>query len=171
MRILLIALGALLLLAFVGCDRRNVADSAITARVKSRLAADTDAGALKIDVDTNGGVVTLTGTVPSQSEKTQAEQIAGNTEGVARVINNITVAPNNTGENGAGVTADDLLIRSRIRARYVSEGIAGANITVKGGMVTLEGDVESSRDKIRAESIARATSGVKNVNNLLVVKE
>jgi hyperosmotically inducible periplasmic protein len=171
MRILLIALGALLLLAFVGCERRNVADSAITAGVKSKLAADPETGAFKIDVDTNGGVVTLTGTVQTQAEKAQAEQIAGNTEGVARVINNITVASNQTGENGAEVTAEDLLIRSKIRTRYVSEGIAGANIVVKDGVVTLKGDVATPQAKARAESIARATSGVKKVNNQLVVKE
>jgi hyperosmotically inducible protein len=158
-------------LAFVSCERRNVADTATTARVKSRLAADPETGALKIEVETNGGVVTLTGTVQTQAEKAQAEQIAGNTEGVARVINNITVASNHTGENGARVTMEDLLIRSKIRTRYVSEGIVGANIVVRDGVVTLKGDVETPQAKVRAESIARATSGVKNVNNQLVVKE
>jgi len=171
MRILLIALAALILLASVCCERRNIADSAINTNVKSKLAADTETSALKINVETNGGVVTLTGIVPTQAEKSQAEQTARNTEGVTRVINNITVAPNTTGENGGGVSAEDLMILSKIRARYVAEGIAGANVEVKDGVVTLRGNVEDAQSKVRAESIARATGGVKNVNNLIVVNQ
>jgi hyperosmotically inducible periplasmic protein len=171
MRILLIALAALVLLASMSCERRNVADSAITANVKSKLAVDPETSALKIKVDTDGGVVTLAGAVPTQAEKAQAEQIARNTEGVTRVINNITVAPNTTGENGAGVTAEDLMILSKIRNRYVAEGIVGANVEVTDGVVTLKGNVENAQSKVRAESIARATSGVKNVNNLIVVNQ
>jgi len=171
MRILLIALAALVLLASLSCEGRNVTDSAITANVKSKLALDPETGPLKIKVDTDGGVVTLSGVVSSPIEKAQADQIARNTEGVTRVINNITVAPNTTGENGAGVSADDLIILSKIRARYVAEGIVGANVEVKDGVVTLKGNVENPQSKVRAESIARATSGVKNVNNLIVVNQ
>lgn len=182
MRILLIVLAALVALASATCQRRNVADSAITTKVKSKLAVDTETSALKIDVDTNGGTVTLTGTVPTQAEKTEAEQIARNTEGVTRVVNNITVAPNPAGGTGVGeksgeavrnvpIPAEDLTILSKIKARYVAEGIVGANVDVKDGVVTLKGDVENAQDRTRAENIARATSGVKNVNNMIVVKQ
>jgi hyperosmotically inducible protein len=171
MRILLIALAALVLLASVSCERGNITDSAITANVKSKLALDPETNSLKIKVDTDGGVVTLSGAVSSPIEKAQADQIARNTEGVTRVINNITIAPNSTGENGAGVSAEDLIILSKIRARYVAEGIVGANVEVKDGVVTLKGNVENPQSKVRAESIARSTSGVKNVNNLIVVDQ
>ena len=171
MRILLIALAALILLASVCCERRNIADSAINTNVKSKLAADTETSALKINVGTNGGVVTLTGIVPTQAEKSQAEQIARNTEGVTRVINNITVAPSATGENGGGVSAEDLMILSKIRSRYVAEGVVGPDIEVKDGVVTLKGNVENPQSKVRAESIARATSGVKSVNNMIEVSQ
>jgi len=182
MRILIIMLVALMTLASANCERRDVADSAITAKVKSKLAVDTETSALKIDAHTDGGVVTLTGVVPTQAEKAQAEQIARNTEGVTRVINNITVAPSSTGGAGveekaggavksAGIAAEDLTILSKIKARYIAEGIVGANIDVKDGMVTLKGNVENAQDRARAESIARAVSGVKNVNNMIVVKQ
>ena len=171
MRILLITLATLALLATVNCERRNFADSAITTQVKSKLAVGPETDSLKINVETNNGMVTLTGTVPTQAEKAQAEQIARNTEGVTRVINNITVASNSTGENGAGVAAEDLMILSKIRARYVAEGIVGAKVEVKDGVVTLKGNVKNAQSKVRAESIARATSGVKNVDNLIVVNQ
>src|SRR6266545_917828 len=105
-RVLLIVLGAFLALAGANCERRSVADSAITAIVKSKLAVDNETSSANISVDTKGGVVTLTGVVMTQANKEQAERIARNTEGVTRVINNITVETD--GEHagaGAGVFA------------------------------------------------------------------
>jgi predicted small secreted protein len=67
-------------------------DPGITTAVKSKLAADERTSAMKIDVDTSNKVVTLNGTVNSQAEKSAAEQVARNTDGVANVVNNLTVA-------------------------------------------------------------------------------
>ncbi|HEU0175635.1 MAG TPA: BON domain-containing protein [Blastocatellia bacterium] len=172
-RILLIVLGGLLALASANCERRSVADSAITAAVKSKLAVGNENGAINVNVDTRGGVVTLTGEVETQAEKEQAELVARNSEGVTRVINNITVETNGgygAGE-GAGMAASDLAILSKINTRYVAEGVIGAKIVVKDGVVTLKGAVDDAQTRGRAENIARATRGVKEVNNLIVVKQ
>jgi hyperosmotically inducible protein len=182
LRILLIALAAFLALVGLSCEGRNVTDSTITTKVKSKLAMDTETSALSIGVETNNGVVTLTGKVPTQAEKTQAEQIARNTEGVTRIINNITVEPAPTGKTGieekaeegardVGIAAEDLTILSKIKARYVAEDILGTNVEVKDGVVTLKGNVENAQEKARAESIAKATSGVKSVNNMITIKQ
>jgi hyperosmotically inducible periplasmic protein len=172
MRILLIVLGALLALASANCERRSVADSAITTIVKSKLAVDNETSSANINVDTKGGVVTLTGIVTTQANKDQAERIARDTEGVTRVINNITVET--YGEhNGevAGMSASDLAILSKIKTRYVAEDVTGARVEVKDGMVTLKGNVENAQIRARAENIARATSGVKGINNLIEVRQ
>jgi hyperosmotically inducible periplasmic protein len=66
-------------------------DAAITTAVKSKLLADPAVGGLKIDVDTKGGVVTLTGTVASRTEADQAIKIARGTDGVDRVVDNLKV--------------------------------------------------------------------------------
>jgi osmotically-inducible protein OsmY len=42
---------------------------------------------------------------------------------------------------------------------------------VKDGRVTLTGNVENPQIRIRAENIARATSGVKEVNNMIEVSQ
>ena len=172
MRILLIVLGAFLALASANCERRSAADSAITAIVKSELAADNETSSANINVDTKGGVVTLTGAVTTQANKEQAERIARNTEGVMRVINNITVEAN--GEHDSAIddmTASDLGILSKIKTRYVAEGVNGVKVEVSDGMVTLTGDVENAQIKGRAENIARATSGVKIVNNMIEISQ
>jgi hyperosmotically inducible protein len=171
-RVLLIVLGAFLALASANCERRSVADSAITAIVKSKLAADNETSSANINVDTKGGVVTLTGVVTTQANKEQAERIAKNTEGVTRVINNITVETD--GEHAAadaGMSASDLAILSKIKTRYVAEDVIGAKVEVRDGVVTLTGDVENAQIRVRAENIARATSGVKSVNNMIEVSQ
>ena len=66
-------------------------DAAITARVKSGLAADKDLSALKIDVDTKAGVVTLNGTAPTSAAKGRAADIARNAKDVKSVDNKLTV--------------------------------------------------------------------------------
>lgn len=67
-------------------------DAGITTKVKSKLAADDTVKAYQIDVDTKDKVVTLSGNVDSPAAKDQAVALARATEGVADVVDNITVA-------------------------------------------------------------------------------
>jgi osmotically-inducible protein OsmY len=66
-------------------------DAALTASVKSRLAADSAVKAAQIDVSTEGHVVTLEGTVPSQAAKDRALMLARQTTGVTSVVDRLTV--------------------------------------------------------------------------------
>lgn len=73
-------------------DAGEVTDNATTtARIKSALIADKTVGAVKIDVDTKGDVVTLSGEVDTEAQKSRAEEIAKRTEGVRQVINQLTI--------------------------------------------------------------------------------
>jgi hyperosmotically inducible protein len=73
----------------------NVDDAGITASVKTNLAAERGMQTLTaIDVDTNDGVVSLNGVVDSSAAKERAVEIARQTSGVAKVINNLQVATN-----------------------------------------------------------------------------
>lgn len=68
-----------------------ITDASITTAVKTKLLADSKVGGLKIDVDTNDHVVTLTGPVTSVEEKNEALRLARTTTGVRRVIDKLTV--------------------------------------------------------------------------------
>ena len=70
-----------------------IGDTGITASVKTRLLADPDVSGLRIEVDTNKGVVTLTGDVGSAREKARAIEIAGKVDNVKRVEDRLTVRP------------------------------------------------------------------------------
>jgi hyperosmotically inducible protein len=69
----------------------NITDAAITSAVKTKLLADTKVGGLKINVDTNNHVVTLTGTVKSAAEKAEAIRLASTTKGVDKVVDKLTI--------------------------------------------------------------------------------
>ncbi|MGJ7508577.1 BON domain-containing protein [Variovorax sp. GT1P44] len=68
-----------------------VDDATITAAVSSGLAKDPDLSAIKIDVDTKGGTVNLSGPAPSAAAKARAEEIAKSVKGVSAVSNNLEI--------------------------------------------------------------------------------
>lgn len=66
-------------------------DAALTAKIKSKMALDDTVKALSIDVDTSGGVVTVSGTVSSQLERSRAVQLAQETVGVKTVYDHLII--------------------------------------------------------------------------------
>jgi osmotically-inducible protein OsmY len=66
-------------------------NATLTAAVKTKFLADTDVSGLRIDVDSNNGVVTLTGTVRTAAEKKKAIAIAKDTDGVKSVVDRLKV--------------------------------------------------------------------------------
>ncbi|MEO8070916.1 MAG: BON domain-containing protein [Acidobacteriota bacterium] len=69
-----------------------MSDAAITAAVKTKLLGDGTTPGLKIDVDTDGGIVTLSGDVSTAAAHLDALRLARGTKGVTRVVDKITVA-------------------------------------------------------------------------------
>ena len=72
----------------------RMSESALTAKIKSKMALDDHVNARAIDVDTSGSVVTLTGTVRSKDQRDRALGLARDTEGVTRVVDRLRVVPN-----------------------------------------------------------------------------
>lgn len=66
-------------------------DTYVTSKVKSKLAANTGLNSFDIHVSTVNGVVTLTGTVDSESTREMAGQVARDTGGVQGVDNELKV--------------------------------------------------------------------------------
>jgi hyperosmotically inducible protein len=66
-------------------------DTAITAEVKVRLAANDLLKSFQVGVETSHGVVQLSGFVDSQSSVDQAGRVAGGVDGVASVRNDLVV--------------------------------------------------------------------------------
>jgi hyperosmotically inducible protein len=66
-------------------------EGGLTAKIKSKMALDDTVQAASINVDTVGGVVTLSGTVRSEAERTKAVQLARETEGVTSVNDKLVI--------------------------------------------------------------------------------
>jgi osmotically-inducible protein OsmY len=69
-----------------------VTDSWITAKVKTQFVSEDALDGSDINVDTDNDVVTLRGTVPSESARQRAMEIARSTKGVQRVDDKLSVA-------------------------------------------------------------------------------
>jgi len=68
-----------------------VGEAALTAKIKSKMALDDLVRARSIDVTTSGQVVTLSGTVASEAERTRALQLAKETAGVTQVVDRLSI--------------------------------------------------------------------------------
>jgi hyperosmotically inducible protein len=72
-----------------GKVERRVTETALSARIKAKMALDDDVDASAIDVSTHGTAVTLRGTVASQAERARAVALARETAGVTRVVDDL----------------------------------------------------------------------------------
>jgi hyperosmotically inducible protein len=69
----------------------NVDDTTITTTVKAKLAADKGSSLTRVSVETNRGVVQLSGVVQSAADKSRAAEVARSVSGVRNVVNNLQV--------------------------------------------------------------------------------
>jgi hypothetical protein len=68
-----------------------LADGALTAKIKSKMALDDTVRSRTIDVSTTNHVVTVSGHVRTDAERTRALQLARETAGVTDVLDRLTV--------------------------------------------------------------------------------
>ena len=71
--------------------KENVNDAVITTKIKADLFAEPELKALAIDVDTENGVVNLSGFVSSKAEADRAVRLAKGVKGVTKVQNSLKV--------------------------------------------------------------------------------
>jgi hyperosmotically inducible protein len=66
-------------------------DAVITAKVKTKISTERAKNLVNVDIDTKNGIVHLKGTVPTPTDKAQAEALARDTDGVVSVVNDLKV--------------------------------------------------------------------------------
>ena len=146
-------------------------DSGITAKVKAALVDDKNIKSTDISVKTEKKVVTLSGFVESQAQAEQAVATAKKVEGVSSVSDKLHVrdAKSQSVKSYAG----DAATTSEIKAKLLADdSVPSRHVKVEttDGVVQLSGEVKTSAQSERAESIAKAVEGVKSVKNDLKVK-
>jgi len=123
----LVTIAALLAL-LAGCGGSRP-DAAITTEVQSKLFSSAQVKSATLDVSTNGGVVTLSGEVPSDAARYEAFKIATETPGVTKVNDQLTVAQARPVETPAPAAAPEPApapVRSPARPRAPQRAIVAA---------------------------------------------
>ena len=72
----------------------TIDDSYITGAVKTQLASDKMVSLTRVEVETNNGVVYLTGQVETAEQRSRIGSLALQVKGVKKVVNNVQVRKN-----------------------------------------------------------------------------
>ncbi|MGB0223293.1 MULTISPECIES: BON domain-containing protein [unclassified Marinobacterium] len=114
-----------------------------------------------INVKSFNGQVLLTGQVPNENVRQEAEQIVGQTREVKRIHNELEIA----GPSSTIVRSNDIYLTSRVKLKLLSDkSIEGLRVKVvtENGIVYLMGLV-SQREADQAVAIVREVPGVQRI--------
>ena len=148
-------------------DERNMARSindvsagrVISARMSRAYDFDLD----KVDIEVAEGIAVLTGSVPSDKDRIEAERIAWSGPNIVQVGNELRVGDAQGGLVSGG---KDALLSSTIRTRMIAEKNVKArnvNIETYNGTVYLLGVARDTAELERMTYIASTTKGAKEV--------
>jgi osmotically-inducible protein OsmY len=119
----------------------------------------------RVKASATDGVVTLTGTVQDKDQKGLADDTVSSLPGVVSVNDQLTVASANP-ENSDGWIAFKI---KTVLLTHAHVSATGTDVTVKDGVVTLRGTVDSQAEKELTEAYVHDLAGVKSVKNRLKV--
>lgn len=152
---------------------QSVEDATTAATIYSKLLSNRNVNSDKLKIISNDGLVTLQGSVRTDSEQELAEMIALDTSGVRDVKNELIVrneAPSTVAKAEKAIS--DTWITTKVRSNLVfSSGTSGSdvNIDTNNGVVTLTGKARTNAQKELIERIAEDVTGVKDVKNSLQI--
>jgi len=120
-----------------------------------------------IGVTTKEGVVTLSGEVPAYGAKHEAVKAAKRVYGVTAVADELEVKLPGVSERTDTDIAGAAVLALKANYAVPDDQI---KVTVRHGLITLEGTVEWQHQRIAAESSVRYLTGVKRVSNEIRIK-
>jgi len=161
------------ILAFVltlGCNTQTKSPD-VSGQVRQGL---DQAGLSDVHVsqDRDKGVITLTGNVASDQDKSKAESVAKANAAGQVIANEIGVRPKDDSGDARKVDSDlDSGIDKNLDAMLVQHKLNHAvRYDVKNGVVTLKGDLPSSGQRDSVQQLAQNVPNVKQVVNEIEVK-
>ena len=122
----------------VACSRAR-SDAEITSDVQAKIHADAALAAAPITIQSNSGVVVLSGSVDTDAARSSAESTAQQVEGVKGVVNNLQVmtaaAPLSPGEEDGGkrISKPKAGVMNTAKAVPGSSGLPGSQQSQAAG--------------------------------------
>jgi osmotically-inducible protein OsmY len=142
----------------------TVISSELQERVTNELVWDPQVTSSNIGVTSNDGVVTLSGFVNSYSERMAAEEAALRVYGTRGIANELVVRL-------AGERIDPDIAKDAVHALSFNLSVPKTiKVSVRNGLLTLEGSCEWNFQRRAAESAVAHIAGVKGVTNFVIVK-
>jgi hyperosmotically inducible periplasmic protein len=149
-------------------------DAWLDGKAETTLLLNSNLNSFDINTDVKNGVVTLSGKVESEVDKSLASELVASLEGVTEVDNQLKVAADDQEEQSSEVVQalTDSKVATVVKTRLLFESeVSGSaiNVDANKGEVTLEGEVSSEAERELAITIAENTSDVKKVTDKLKV--
>jgi hyperosmotically inducible protein len=169
---MLTMLPALLTAGLLGCSNTPPKSPDVVDNVRKSL-EQSGYKDVSVSQDRDKGVVTLTGSVATESDKAQAESVTKAAAGGQVVADEIAVRPPGDESAAKAVDSDlDKAIEKNLDAALVKRKMdKGVRYDVKNGVVTLKGDAVSEGRRSAVEQIAKGVPNVTQVVNEMQVKE
>jgi len=171
MKLLVILLALFAIGIVVGCSRFSTKSPDVSGSIRKSL----DQAGLKdvsVSQDRDKGIVTLSGQVVRGDQKEQAESLARSIAGAQVVANQIAVLPVGAEKETKAMNSDlDQGIEKNLDAALIQNKMQqDVKYSVKNGVVTLSGEVNSPDNRTFAEKVATGVPNVQQVVNNLQVK-
>jgi osmotically-inducible protein OsmY len=143
-------------------------DAQIQTDVQNQLKWEPQLNAAEIGVAVKHGIVTLSGIVDTYPKKMAAERVTKNVIGVKAVALDIQV-----GISPVNRKSDTEIAEACVNALRWDSSVPDDKIKVKveNGTVSMEGTVEWGYQRLAAKNALVKLTGVKGVNNMIVVKQ
>jgi osmotically-inducible protein OsmY len=160
----------------LGALGRELGDTKTTAAVRAALELNRRLAPHAIHVSTEGGVVTLRGSVPDDETRSTALRVVSSVPGVRQVVDHLrpgaaSAAPADSGRT-LGESLDDRAIEAKLRVAFsLSQELEGATIEARAfrRQITLTGEVRSEAQRQAALETARDLPNVVGVSDELRV--
>ena len=170
-KLLVISLTLFAIGTVVGCSRFSSKSPDVSGNIRKGL---DQAGLKEVSVrqDLDKGIVTLGGQVASGDQKAQAESLAKSFAGTQVVADQIVVTPAGSEREAKAMNSDlDQGIEKNLDAALIQNKMHhNVNYSVKSGVVTLDGEVNSREMRALAEKLATGVPNVQQVVNNLQIK-
>jgi len=148
--------------------RASETDDRIQSSAKDSYVFQTELKNDSININSNVGVVTLTGTVSEDSHRSLAQETVQNLPGVKSVDNQLTIKGDQPPENSDGWLG--MKVKSSL---FFNRNVSAVNteVDVANGVVTLKGQADSQAQKDLTGEYAKDIDGVKGVDNQMTIAE
>ena len=154
--------------------KEETLDAWIDGKAETTLLLNSNLNSFDINTYVKDQVVTLTGSVENETEKSLAEELILSLDRVKSVKNELTVIDNKKENKESTQVLMDTKITAIVKTRLLmNTEVSGSDIEVEtnGNTVVLKGSVASDTEHDLALSIARNTSDVdKVIDNLEVIQ-